>query len=130
MDTSETYIKMVNCPEIQEQWKNENNKYPYFEGSYYYNGEDVRVVDYEYPFPFFDDEDFIWLPQQDDLQEMMKSNPVPLLLRFANWVRTEEGFYFLFQQAPIPNPSMEQLWLAFVMKERFSKVWDGGKWVG
>lgn len=24
--------------------------------------------------------------------------------------------------------SMEQLWLAFVMKEKFNKVWDDGEW--
>ena len=26
------------------------------------------------------------------------------------------------------DASMEQLWLAFVMKEKFNKTWDGEKW--
>ncbi len=25
--------------------------------------------------------------------------------------------------------SMEQLWLAFVMKEKYNKVWDGEEWI-
>ena len=60
---------------------------------------------------------------QDQLQEMVKSDPyfawnyIGMLGRFAdkNIIYTC-GF-----------DSMEQLWLAFVMKEKFQKLWDEEK---
>ena len=69
----------------------------------------------------------LWLPRQDQLQEMVKTTetePAPIvvemLARFATWGLYVENY---------PFTSMEQLWLAFAMKEKHSKRWDGDKWV-
>ena len=62
-----------------------------------------------------------WLPRQDQLQEMM---PMPLSIvidDFRNFC-LQDGQVWLFG-------SMEQLWLAFVMRDKYNKVWDGQDWV-
>ena len=33
-----------------------------------------------------------------------------------------------FRENELLIKSWEQLWLAFVMKEKFNKIWDGEKW--
>jgi len=64
----------------------------------------------------------VWLPRQDQLQEMIKSiSAFGRLKRFYRFVYFEENRRHEW--------SMEQLWLAFVMKEKYEKVWDGTEWV-
>ena len=64
----------------------------------------------------------IWLPRQDQLQEMVNLEPTPLLLsRFHGWFKNE-----VINRKCLE--SMEQLWLAFVMKEKYGKTWDGETW--
>jgi hypothetical protein len=133
MDTSETYIKMCDCGEIQGF----RGRYKWQAWDYTYaswgEAKDVMVVSgyctdsgfygleagsEKYP----DDEcvplDAIWLPRQDQLQEMVMQPR--LLQRFFVW----------WDNLPLfPDyDSMEQLWLAFVMKEK-GKTWDGDKWI-
>ena len=68
-----------------------------------------------------------WLPRQDQLQEMVKEKsdvyPWTLNRRFWKW---SHGFYE-HEIAGYYN-SFEKLWLAFVMSQRYGKVWDGEKW--
>ena len=94
----------------------------------------------------------IWLPRQDQLQDMIdwsledscgfvRPNLIARIERFFTWVHQEKKRH-------IPNgicgqamsitcgddgmnrafTSMEQLWLAFVMRENFSKKWTNGEW--
>jgi len=80
-----------------------------------------------------------WLPRQDDLQKMMlnetKLESWRLLWVFASWLEEEhpetEDFSgeITYKWEHSPLLSMEKLWLAFVMKEKCGKVWDGEKWV-
>jgi len=61
--------------------------------------------------------DTIWLPRQDQLQEMVGqpySRPSKQLRELAEF--SDEGH---------PSASFEQLWLAFVMKEKYGKTWKG-----
>lgn len=73
----------------------------------------------------FPDRDYIWLPRQDQLQEMVREEEWGcdwtdhLLDDFENW-RREYG---------IQNWTMEQLWLAFVMKKKYNKTWSESDWV-
>ena len=67
----------------------------------------------------------LWLPRQDQLQEMVEYvSPLHLLEYLNNFVTTTESGLF-----PAGFNSMEQLWLAFVMKERWNKTWNGEAWV-
>lgn len=63
----------------------------------------------------------IWLPRQDQLQDMMKEgieNTWGLFSRFYKWFSTKFSCI---------TWSFEQLWLAFVIKEKYNKVWDSEK---
>lgn len=73
----------------------------------------------------------IWLPRQDQLQVFIEPdrekvhNVLPRVL---------EALYFDYSahatvSAPSLFYSMEQLWLAFVMRERFGKVWNEETWI-
>ncbi len=70
---------------------------------------------------------FIWLPRQDELQAMFGGYGVRQLtqcfFRFACSINCDELEYTQI------FTSMEQLWLAFVMKEKFKKKWNGTEWV-
>ena len=131
MDTSETYIKMCEkAEEIQEQARTNGIEY----GDYIYvtatndfaryTGE-VELVrgekGYKYA-PF----GVIFIPRQDQLQAMIfTENWRDELHDFAYHVTTYNKDYYL------TNPSfnsVEQLWLAFLMKEKYNKVWANNEW--
>ena len=72
-------------------------------------------------------EDAIWLPRQDQLQEMVdvkdgRSFSDALTDIYEDFMEGMKDYYY-------DSNSMEQLWLAFVMKEKFNKVWDGEEWI-
>lgn len=66
------------------------------------------------------------LERQDELQEMVRGefkNLETFVYFFWSWMARKQveiidGFN-----------SMEQLWLAFVMNEKYKKVWNGDKWI-
>lgn len=71
---------------------------------------------------------WVWLPRQDQLQDMIHdykasqmkfSGNHGLIMDFASWVADESN---------LPCVSFEQLWLAFVMHEKFNKNWNGTTW--
>ncbi len=133
MYTSETYIKMCYTPEIQEQWKRKDGDFalniPYNKStavSYVVCGQTWGKD--------------IWLPRQDQLQKMLSykepkdrdphdwfCHGVPGYLWSDDLGYGEEedkeiDYYRQFT-------SMEQLWLAFVMKNLHQKSWNGTEWV-
>ena len=120
MDTSKEYIKM--CEKAEEIQKNKRwlkagdfCRNPY-SGDSHAIGTTVEKTD------------LIWLPRQDQLQEMVKQNSlniidlnyfvasISLFLKQSN--KDGELYY-----------SLEQLWLAFVMKEKYNKTWNGKEWL-
>ena len=124
MDTSETYIKMCDCEEIQEQYKHPKDE-----------GEFIRRKDCFAPKETLR---LLWLPRQDQIQEMMDDkftldgllgcfnsfwNPNCELYKPYPKIPKGYGVFHLFK-------SCEQLWLAFYMHEKHNKVWDGEKWRG
>jgi len=68
----------------------------------------------------------IWLPRQDQLQEMLRIDGTMLLTQVKDkyamecWINKNE---YSFER-----DSFEQLWLAFVMKEKYNKEWNGKDW--
>jgi len=66
------------------------------------------------------DENIIWLPRQDQLQEMVNTEwhelGIILYLLIGFWQVNEKKF-----------SSMEQLLLAFVMKRKYNKEWNDEK---
>jgi len=126
MDTSEIYIKMSDCPEIQDKAPRK----PYTTDLYSV-GE--IIMTYTLYRPEESQYDAIWLPRQDQLQEMAipkdeedsRNKYIVLLDDFQDWVLNDCSGLDWSHKIPV---TMEQLWMAFVMKEKHNKVWDGSKW--
>ena len=67
----------------------------------------------------------IWLPRQDQLQDMIDWSPFSY--KVSTICYQIDDFYKNLDDSWMPE-SMEQLWLAFVMREKFNKQWDGNQW--
>jgi len=74
------------------------------------------------------------LERQDQLQEMMKvfePDSLTLQYNFMEWCIP----YFsakgedIYPWYVVSVTSIEQLWLAFVMKENHNKAWNGKEWI-
>ena len=125
MDTSETYIKM--CEKAGEiQTESYRCLMPddmvahrfahYITTIWRHERGSMTTIPYS--------QTFIWLPRQDQLQEMvLESNHPDELLKII-------GHFHDFACGVTPQfDSMEQLWLAFVMKEKYKKTWNGEEWI-
>ena len=74
----------------------------------------------------------IWLPTQGQLQKILNIDDFTYLVSdFSEWVYQQEGFRYYNPPEPETKIffSMEQLWLAFVMKTIYNKIWRSGEWV-
>ncbi len=128
MDKTETYKKMCEkTEEIQEKWHRR-----IFEGDFTNKGV-VSELDTYYEDNHWDlvvdncvykSTELIWLPRQDQLQEMVTTEhmPIHLIQRLNEWW---QGLGYWLDKT---DWSMEQLWLAFVMKVKYNKVWKGEEW--
>jgi len=67
--------------------------------------------------------DLIWIPSQEQLQECINNEPVVLLSKFNEFVFGDIEYVSQF------IGSFRQLWLAFVMKEKYNKIWNGNDWI-
>ena len=78
---------------------------------------------------------WIRLLTQDQLQEMVVEDmELPQPIRECQPTHNKvwnmlSSFYAYVRDIEHNFTSMEQLWLAFVMKERYDKVWVDGEWV-
>jgi len=141
MDISKEYIEMCRkATKIQEAWKpvrgdlvyiSKDNEFNYC--GWFVKGK-VLVYDEYNSISEVIKADCIFIPRQDQLQDMILTDTAyweandefvvdSLLdkLMFFTYGCTEE-YYNQFKSA-------EQLWLAFVMKEKYKKVWNGSQWV-
>jgi len=113
MDTTKEYIKMCDCPEIQVQVGE------YDEHNYIHLGDDFGLGNLN---------DQVWLPRQDQLQEMIELvdgvnyHFQDLNRHFSDWIKRHDCRWMHC------TASAEQLWLAFVMKEKYNKAWNGKEW--
>lgn len=158
MDTSAEYIKMCNCPEIQDEATKATTFYrrrhvlynpstfvyvANYSGHFWHCAENnlQKIEDMKYNNAFIWE---IWLPRQDQLQEMLnwKHQPRAMLRNMANFVNDghclslceeKHGEFKAYGKRistlHMKNWSPEQLWLAFVMYEKYKKQWNGKEWV-
>ncbi len=126
MDTSETYIKMCEKAEIQadkpipsiqvvDEKLVDDWKMVYFDEGYLIDNMGNWWADTR--------PDTTWLPRQDQLQEMIPTTMSSTQLNFK-MISELNHFYDYWDTNGIPNhlTTWEQLWLAFVMKEKYNKV--------
>jgi len=93
-------------------------------GHYVPIGENIVTAGgYDYDFQDIDYADCIWLPTQAQLQKMVNRSNYPFGLLF--------DLHDFVRKLPVCVTSMEQLWLVFVMKKKYGKIWDDKqeKWV-
>jgi len=129
MDTSETYIKMCDCDEIQIGHEREGlDFFLYYPHAKYGNHHSQ-----------------VWLPRQGQLQEMYaryiaderelvnfgRGELMQAFIDFSVWLGVQ---YTKDEFVCMPTNTFDsggQLWLAFVMKERYSKQWltDSQEWI-
>ena len=121
MDLSSKYIKMcAKAQEIQESWKPAVGDFLWLGEKYICDPEACRVLNID-PLKF-DKRGKVWLPRQDQLQGLLypkPDNPVSLHAYCSLLVEFLERF-----REKINPTSYEQLWLAFVMWDRYNKIWD------
>lgn len=132
MDTTKEYIKM--CEKAVEV---QGVKGEYTDDSsieYHACKKHLRVLPLDQEGCYFCPEcrsfpDVLWLPRQDQLQEMcfdgyvVNAGNVKI---FADWcfeVADPDGIY-----PKMLRWSIEACWLAFVMHEKYNKIWDGEGW--
>ncbi len=123
---TDNYIKMcekakeIQCERILGRY-NFGDLY-YLESVFRHGGKFRYIGSYD---GYENDREFIeistWLPTQEQLQEMVDVG----LTRYEYWIR--ELYHFVLNY-PFEPASMNELWLSFVMKEKYHKVWDGEDW--
>ncbi|OPZ79728.1 MAG: hypothetical protein BWY79_00278 [Actinobacteria bacterium ADurb.Bin444] len=136
MDTSEQYIKMCQkARAIQAAWKPAEGDFSYGNPMEYGGKEIVEVWaavdadDWEWKA-----EKHTWLPRQDQLQEMVGG--FAALEDFWYWCSYDNSgaaWDDIVQEFVLPVAadgltSLEQLWLAYVMSEKYGKRWTGEEW--
>ncbi len=80
------------------------------------SGEDRSFTEEEYL-----KNGFIWLPRQDQIQEMINYCSTNFICGLYDWFVEPGGREDEFD-------SYEKLWLAYYMWEYHKKTWDGKKW--
>jgi hypothetical protein len=127
MDKSSDYIKMCESIKvIQEQWKPEFGDF-YVSMSLGLTSPCQTIAsDLEKKVSYLKTIKAVWLPRQDQLQEMViekYATPWDLAIAFSNVLMGDNASYF-------DNfDSMEKLWLAFIMLEKYKRKWEKGGWV-
>ena len=120
MDTSKEYIKMCDCPEIQEGWRSP------LKGDFYFKKSRNYVCVYHEDEPFSWD-DNIFLPRQDQLQEMIINDYELEFIKNAEYEYTLK-FYFpatIYMKWDKP----EKLFLQMYMLIEHDKTWNEDEWV-
>jgi len=132
----EQYIKMCNCPEIQDKWEPKvGDRTDCGIITNIINRESIIVYyDRSGHFPEFGFDELKWLPSQEQLQGMLLTPSIghyELVENFWDFVwgldneadleSNEEGEYLLYR-------NINQLWLAFVMYELHDKKWEERGW--
>lgn len=140
----------VNQCEQAEEIQKDGSKI--IDGDYYYWSVDKRihmsftedftrehgyVVHHPEQWDYLDDRKCIWLPTQEQLQEMVlptlrekynNSAPLRKMGGEGNWV-IDLFCGCVNEDRLFHSNNMNELWLAFVMYEKYDKIWTGERWV-
>ena len=131
-ERNKNYIPMCReAKEIRELWK------PTLGDIYYKNAQDendvdeiVMVIDEKMNHFGLPRRENFHLPHQWQLQEMLDFGGSPECLWWVklNGMKQFADKSWLNEKRMTPYKTMEQLWLAFMMKENYNKIWNGKKW--
>lgn len=115
MSDYKDYVKMCNCPEIQDGWKPKI-------GDWTWNVHFKQKVLINKPFILEDIKSgrFIYLPTIEQLMGMIGQTIADRVCKCYDFFVHKDGDEFETER---------ELWLAFVMSELHNKKWDGKKWI-
>ncbi len=126
---TDNYIKMCEkAEEIQKEWK------PKIGDKVKHRLTAVQFISpYDkntYSDDFYREEGYTYLPTQEQLQEIINAySNYERVNRFYDFVHLDADEYGYNEWCEfVNNASMNELWLAFVMHEKYHKVWTGEKW--
>jgi len=127
MDQASDYIKMCESAKvIQKKWKPEFGDFFVSMSLGMSSPCQTITSDLEKKVSYLKTLKAVWLPRQDQLQEVVIENyatPWDLAIAFSNVLMGDKASYF------DKFDSMEKLWLAFIMREKYKKQWKEGEWV-
>ena len=127
MDKSSSYVKMCESAKvIQKKWKPEFRDFFVSMSLGMASSSQPITSDLEKKVSYLKTLKAVWLPRQDQLQEVVIENyatPWDLAIAFTNVLMGDNASYFE------KLDSMEKLWLAFIMFEKYKKKWTDGEWV-
>ena len=127
MDKSTPYIKMCESAKVfQKQWKPEFGDFFVSMSLGLTSACQSITSDLEKKASYLKTIKAVWLPRQDQLQEMViekYATPWDLAIAFSNLLMDDKTSYF------DDFDSMEKLWLVFIMLARYKKKWEEGTWV-
>lgn len=123
---TKNYIKMCEkAEEIQKAWKPKQfDSYGSEEYKKAFILDELGMINHIEKYK----SSYKWLPTQEQLQEMIEyktKNGETYLDCFYFWASKKYNC-FVFGRDKI---TWNELWLAFVMKEKWNKEWTGSKWV-
>ncbi|MEW6002457.1 MAG: hypothetical protein AB1638_07415 [Nitrospirota bacterium] len=132
MDNSPEFLNMcMKAEEIQKTWEpRDSDFYIAMKKSRRLRPVKISILnDWETRNHIIEHRDlFIWIPRLDQLQEIVD---------WKNWecrIRKKDKLEMHYisisgkqNSGIVTGKSMEQLWIAFVMKEKYEKVWDSKK---
>jgi len=131
MDTSEQYIKMCEKAEEIQRLRPIEPPFDKWEAGDFYAADcplgpcvSVHNDAGSYGLGQFT----TWLPRQDQLQEMMMPSLGNDFIGCAPFILNERLHDSLPRGIVNWGASYEELWLAFVMKKRYNKIWNGEDW--
>ena len=76
-----------------------------------------------------DPKEWIWLPRQDQLQDMIKIYTIFEVRECIEDVEFTDDVDDIRHSSYGNFKSLEMFWLAYVMHERFEKTWTGSEWI-
>ena len=121
MDNSETYMRMSDkLPD------NFPDKYVLHFGDYYYDRNKKEVcIHFESALAYLVRGEVVKLHRQDQLQEMYGD-----FGKCLDWIHDFQCPECNYSDGKVLSfTSREQLWLAFLVKEKYNKTWNGEDWV-
>jgi hypothetical protein len=126
MDKSSRYIKMCESAKvIQKQWAPDFGDFFVSMSLGLTSPCQTITSDLEKKWSYLKTIKAVWLPRQDQLQDIViekYATPWDLAVAFSNVLMGDNASYF-------DNfDSMEKLWLAFIMLEKYKKRWKDEEW--
>lgn len=129
MHVGKEYMRMcMQAEELQAKWNPAYGDIYTFPEKWEKADQRTKRVVWMYPrYPIALEGQVIWIPRQGDLQGFVasvESSRIALVSKLVEWLEAPNN-----DCQRINISSMEQIWLAFVMRRKWNKMWDGEIWI-